>query len=92
MALKEMIEKIGKDYSGNIKNYDECVKIAKIINSSILEALQKIITIQKQIYDPESLFPIYNQDGDLLWPKEMSYEKVKEFIEEGDKEKEKSES
>ena len=35
----------------------------------------------------DKLLPIYNEEGDLLWPKKMNYNEVKKFIEEGDKEK-----
>ncbi len=38
--------------------------------------------------DKESLIPIYNKQGDLLWPKQMSYEDVKKFVAEKKKEKE----
>jgi len=35
-----------------------------------------------------SKLPVYNPDGDLVWPKKMSHEEVKKFVEERDKEKE----
>lgn len=35
----------------------------------------------------EKLLPIYNQNGDLLWPKQMSYEEVQSFVKERDKNK-----
>ncbi|MFA6278528.1 MAG: hypothetical protein WCS97_00365 [Candidatus Paceibacterota bacterium] len=37
---------------------------------------------------PELLLPIYNEEGDLRWPKQMSYEEVKKFVAERDKGKE----
>ena len=38
---------------------------------------------------PDGALPIYDKDGNLLWPKEMSYKEVRKFVKERDKEKEK---
>ncbi|MEK7112614.1 MAG: hypothetical protein AAB875_04760 [Patescibacteria group bacterium] len=35
----------------------------------------------------ERILPIYNIDGNLLWPKQMSYEEVKQLVTERDKDK-----
>lgn len=37
--------------------------------------------------NPERLLPIYDIFGNLLWPKQMSYEEVKKYVAERDKEK-----
>lgn len=36
----------------------------------------------------EFLIPIYSVEGNLLWPKQMTYEEVKRFVSEKDKRKE----
>ena len=42
------------------------------------------IAVMKDIEQdkPELLVPIYDLNGNLLWPKQMSYEEVKKHIEE----------
>lgn len=52
--------------------------------------LNLAITSMKKTYkDKLNLFiPIYSVNGDLLWPKQMSYEEVKKFIAERDAKKE----
>lgn len=47
----------------------------------------KMIEIDKD--KPQNLLPIYDSDGNLLWPKQMSYAEVKKFVEEMDRKKEK---
>ncbi|MCX6763997.1 MAG: hypothetical protein NTZ97_04720, partial [Candidatus Moranbacteria bacterium] len=45
----------------------------------------KMIGINKG--KPKNLVPLYDLDGNLLWPKQMSYEEVKKFVAERDKNK-----
>lgn len=50
-----------------------------------LESMKKSFSNKKS---GENLYiPIYDLDGSLLWPKKMSYERVKRFIAERDKKK-----
>lgn len=51
--------------------------------------IQKIAKIIKQIDQINSFVPIYDAGGNLLWPRQMSYEEVKKFVAERDKEKNK---
>ncbi len=45
--------------------------------------------MQSNFKDKHNLYvPVYDNDGNLYWPKQMIYEEVKKFIEERDKEKE----
>jgi len=41
----------------------------------------EVLKTQLSIYgsDPDQLLPIYDIDGNLLWPKQMNYEEVKKF-------------
>lgn len=49
---------------------------------------QEIVHIQQQIFRKETaMIPIYDQKGNLLWPKQMSYEEVKKFVAERDEKK-----
>lgn len=42
----------------------------------------EIVRAMKKTYKdkPELLLPVYDVDGNLLWPKNISYEQIKEFI------------
>lgn len=40
---------------------------------------------------PGKILPIYNKDGNLLWPQQMSYEEVKQFVAERDAKKQEQE-
>ena len=50
-----------------------------------------ILKIMNEVYQEKKglLLPIYDIDGNLLWPKQMSYEEVKKFVGERDKNKNK---
>jgi len=63
--------------------------IADISAEALSRSLEKIIEIQKSvnIEHQNLLVPIYDVGGNMLWPKQMSYEEVKKFVEERDKEK-----
>ena len=50
---------------------------------------QNIVTNKNQT---DCLVPIYSSEGDLLWPKQMSYEEVKQFVAERDAKKTQSSS
>ena len=49
--------------------------------------LSKLIAIMGNAFkdDKEKLLPVYDAVGNLLWPKQMNYEEVKNFVEERDK-------
>ncbi|MDD5357475.1 MAG: hypothetical protein PHS53_05035 [Candidatus Pacebacteria bacterium] len=51
------------------------------------ENIETITSIMGEAYkDKKELYlPIYNVNGDLLWPKQMSYEEVKKFVAEREK-------
>ena len=50
------------------------------------EDLKKVIDQLEQVYQEKEdlLFPIYSENGNLLWPQKMSYEEVKKFVVERD--------
>ena len=50
---------------------------------------QEIATIMQEEYKnkQELNLPIYDVDGNLYWPKQMTYEEVKKFVAERDKDK-----
>jgi hypothetical protein len=51
--------------------------------------ISKITSAMREgVRDNHYLVPVYDQDGNLLWPKQMSYEEVKKFVVERDKLKE----
>lgn len=55
-----------------------------------LEFIRKYVVIkmiQMAKKHPERALPIYNTDGDLLWPKQMSYKEVKAFVAQRDAKK-----
>ena len=54
------------------------------IIQQMVSQLSKIIMEVNQDKQ-ERLLPIFGRDGNLLWPKQMSYEEVKKFVEERDK-------
>lgn len=56
-------------------------------NDEILEKRAKEIVI-KMFEAKKTLVPVYDYKGNLWWPKRMSYEEVKRFVEERDKQKE----
>ncbi len=45
--------------------------------------------LQKRMAETKDFLPIYDIKGNLLWPQKMTYEEVKKFVEERDKNKEK---
>src|SRR3989338_6762081 len=53
----------------------------------ITKDIVKIMAVADE-KDPSLLIPIYDDEGNLLWPKQMIYEEVKKFVEDRDKNKE----
>ncbi|OGF51819.1 hypothetical protein A2739_01495 [Candidatus Giovannonibacteria bacterium RIFCSPHIGHO2_01_FULL_43_100] len=60
-----------------------------ILSPQYENQLSLVIDKIKKNYEEtsENLIPAYNESGDLLWPKQMSYEEVKRFVAERDKNK-----
>jgi hypothetical protein len=60
----------------------------------ISSCTQEIVKIQTETNSEkvESLIPIYDTAGNLLWPQKMSYEEVKQFVAERDAKKQQSSS
>lgn len=56
------------------------------------QALSRIMKIQNEVYKNKKgmILPVYHQWGDLLWPRRMTYEQVKQFVAERDKKKKES--
>ncbi|MFH0804505.1 MAG: hypothetical protein V1896_02805 [Candidatus Zambryskibacteria bacterium] len=52
--------------------------------------LKDVVDMQMVTFGEKTdlLIPVYDADGNMLWPKRMSYEEVKKFVEERDKKKE----
>src|SRR3989339_271885 len=73
---------------------DETYESGKGMVSRNPNELQKQVNIYKEkmfnIYknSPDLFLPIYSTNGNLLWPKQMSYEEVKKFVAERDAKKE----
>ncbi len=66
----------------------------KTLNPAACEAIaKKLVSLQMQIYKdkPQLLLPIYDTDGNMWWPKQMSYEEIKKFVAERDTEKKEEE-
>jgi len=59
-----------------------------ILKCDALEDVRATETVANRD-NPDLLVPIYNLRGDLLWPKQMSYEDVKKFVAERDARKQK---
>ncbi len=54
---------------------------------TIIDVLREVINELIKNYDERSsklLLPIYDTNGNLLWPKQMSYQEVKDFVAERD--------
>jgi len=53
-----------------------------VVNSTDQEVINNYrdIMIAKDQDKPERLMPIYNTDGDLLWPEQMSHEEIKQQL------------
>jgi hypothetical protein len=74
---------------------EDYLKIEKLTPDIMLEEARDIIRIMKEACGKktELYLPIYDKTGNLLWPKQMSYEEVKKFVVERDaKKKEKLDS
>ena len=57
------------------------------------EKLNEHISTEKAIKFAQRLeIPVYDKEGDLLWPKKMSYEEVKQFVADRDAEKKEMDS
>ena len=58
-------------------------------DESYEENIRKASLTMNDVYreQQDKLLPIYDEKGDLLWPKKMSYEEVKKFVEDRDKNK-----
>ncbi len=69
------------DYSLDYKNYSNEENLIKA--KEIAELMMKLHPDK-----PDLFLPVYDVSGNLLWPKEMGYEQVKEFIAQRDKTKE----
>ena len=67
------------------KNSKE-VNVPEIINYQAKQIAEQQIAVIGP--DPEKLLPVYDINGNMWWPKQMSYEEVQKFVEERDKEKE----
>lgn len=63
---------------GKSEELTDPLKIAE----DLKEPVEEIIKLQIELYKKNSrlMLPIYDTIGNLLWPKQMSYEEVKEFV------------
>lgn len=52
-----------------------------------LVKIVKVMIGEHQLNPKINLLPVYNSHGDLLWPEQMSYEEVKEFVAERERKK-----
>lgn len=87
---EETDKKIEETKEGNSVIYTKPLMVQETDESKLLERAKEIAGIQMLINNdnPERLMPIYDIDGNLLWPKEMTHEEVIRFVEERDKLKE----
>jgi len=60
-----------------------------VIGDLILEETPDVINVMKQCYEKKKqmMLPMYDQKGNLLWPRKMTYQEVKQFVAERDKKK-----
>jgi len=58
----------------------------KIADDDYSPYIKEIVESMKEVNEtkPERLIPIYDADGNLLWPEQMSYEEVKKYVAERD--------
>ncbi|HOX11050.1 MAG TPA: hypothetical protein P5323_00850 [Candidatus Moranbacteria bacterium] len=91
--INEKGETSPRDEWGFTLSYRVAPRLFKGIVISQKETAAEISNIEEKIYNNKEklLLPIYNVYGDLLWPKQMSYEEVKKFVMERDKDKKKEE-
>ncbi|MFA6252747.1 MAG: hypothetical protein WCV69_00545 [Patescibacteria group bacterium] len=59
-------------------------------NAEHAQKLAQVVLETSQQTNQDRLLPIYDIKGNLYWPKQMTHEEVMRFVEERDKEKEKS--
>lgn len=71
-------------YYGKVGKYGEDVEETNrsILEEKALEIVNEMLSVDKD--KPDLLLPIYDAQGNLLWPKQMSYEEVKRFVAEGE--------
>lgn len=89
---KKLVDDIqrGEDTLERILKSNDYAMVEEIIQQKKVELAKKISdeVIKANKGKPKNLLPIYDFDGNLLWPKQMSYEEVKKFVAEKDKNKE----
>ncbi len=53
-----------------------------IVKWELQKQLPTLTNVMKSVYknEPQSMLPIYDYRGNLIWPKRMSYEEVKQFV------------
>lgn len=53
-----------------------------IVRESSDETINRIMDIQKKAHQeqPENMLPIYNINGDLLWPRKIAYKEVQQLV------------
>lgn len=64
---------------------------AQEIRTSIEDYIRQVSRWTKIMSITQRYLPIYSDGGELMWPKLMSYEEVKQFVAERDKDKDKKE-
>lgn len=69
-----------------IKNYDVDEDDRSVLFNKAKEIAQILCKIDNN--HPQRLIPIYDIDGNLWWPRQMTYEEVKQFVAEREKKKE----
>lgn len=82
-----------KEYKITWKDYGDLVK--RFMEPELMQnRAEQIYLDMKKIYrdKPELTVPIYDIYGNLYWPKQMTYEEVKEFVAERERKKEELDS
>lgn len=86
-AIMRIATEQEKEQHNNISYMVDNSKDAEIEKGEYVKMAKNIMfDVFKEKSD--RLIPIYDAEGNLLWPKEMGYQEVKKFIEEGNKSKE----
>ncbi len=65
------------------------IKKEKVEDKNPVHALKELVGTMHQVYKekPEMMLPVYDTYGNLLWPKQMTYAEVKQFVAERDTKK-----
>jgi len=73
----------------NEKKTLEYIRLHKVKDENPQPKLQELIALISEINKnkPEQILPIYDVYGNLLWPKQMSHNEVKQFVAERDAKK-----